>query len=231
MQPATPRFMLIEDDGDRRIPCRGAGGVFTGPGGEPLRLRGCALPAELLDRLRAGRKVRPSLFSLAAVDRFGLETDLSLVSLDVAEWFPRDDGLVDLLLREPLHDPPGPAARAIWDLWSAGRPAAGNFWAAADRPEWLRAALAHHRAEGPDRPPGRTFRLDGTHVTDLASFLCALGEAVNGPGGYFGRNLDALADCLRGGFGATTPFTVAGPEVPRVRDVLEAAGVTLRAAP
>ncbi|MFD9633076.1 barstar family protein [Streptomyces violascens] len=25
---------------------------------------------------------------------------------------------------------------------------------------------------------------------------CALGEAVNGPGGYFGSNLDALADCL-----------------------------------
>ena len=28
-----------------------------------------------------------------------------------------------------------------------------------------------------------------------------MGEAVNGPGGYFGRNLDAFADCLRGGFG------------------------------
>jgi RNAse (barnase) inhibitor barstar len=24
---------------------------------------------------------------------------------------------------------------------------------------------------------------------------------VNSSGGYFGRNLDALADCLRGGFG------------------------------
>ena len=24
---------------------------------------------------------------------------------------------------------------------------------------------------------------------------------MNGPGGDFGRNLDALADCLRGGFG------------------------------
>ena len=28
-----------------------------------------------------------------------------------------------------------------------------------------------------------------------------IGAAVNGPGGYFGRNLDALNDCLRGGFG------------------------------
>jgi RNAse (barnase) inhibitor barstar len=35
------------------------------------------------------------------------------------------------------------------------------------------------------------YRIDGRKI----------GSAVNGPGGYFGRNLDALADCLRGGFG------------------------------
>ena len=28
-----------------------------------------------------------------------------------------------------------------------------------------------------------------------------MGEVVNGPGGYFGSNLDAFADCLCGGFG------------------------------
>jgi RNAse (barnase) inhibitor barstar len=43
-------------------------------------------------------------------------------------------------------------------------------------------------------------------VTDRPGFYCAIGEAVNGPGGYFGANLDALRDCLRGGFGATAPF-------------------------
>jgi NAD(P)-dependent dehydrogenase (short-subunit alcohol dehydrogenase family) len=34
------------------------------------------------------------------------------------------------------------------------------------------------------------------------------GEAIIGSGGYLGRNLDALADCLRGGFGtpARGPF-------------------------
>jgi RNAse (barnase) inhibitor barstar len=40
------------------------------------------------------------------------------------------------------------------------------------------------------------------------SFYCAIGEAVNGPGGYFGWNLDALKDCLRGGWGAAPPFTL-----------------------
>ncbi|MET8423897.1 barstar family protein [Nocardia sp. NPDC004860] len=52
------------------------------------------------------------------------------------------------------------------------------------------------------------FTLDGQAVTDIDSFYCALGEAINGPGGYFGWNLDALVDCLRGGWGATSPFTL-----------------------
>ncbi|MFJ8075990.1 barstar family protein [Streptomyces sp. NPDC096176] len=46
-----------------------------------------------------------------------------------------------------------------------------------------------------------TFVIDGAEVTALDSFWKAIGEAVNGPGGYFGRNLDALADCLGGGYG------------------------------
>jgi RNAse (barnase) inhibitor barstar len=39
--------------------------------------------------------------------------------------------------------------------------------------------------------------LDGASMVTKAGFYCALGEAANGPGGYFGSNLDALADCLR----------------------------------
>ncbi|MFD9242801.1 barstar family protein [Streptomyces sp. NPDC059556] len=34
------------------------------------------------------------------------------------------------------------------------------------------------------------------------------GEAVNGPGGYFGWNLDALDDCFFGGWGAAPAFTL-----------------------
>lgn len=35
-----------------------------------------------------------------------------------------------------------------------------------------------------------------------------MGEAFNGPSGYFGANLDALGDCLGGGYGAAPPFTI-----------------------
>ncbi|GAA3368164.1 hypothetical protein GCM10020367_05400 [Streptomyces sannanensis] len=44
--------------------------------------------------------------------------------------------------------------------------------------------------------------LDGTQIRTLEDFWRVIGEAINGPGGYFGRNLDAFADCLSGGFGA-----------------------------
>ncbi|MDX3852794.1 barstar family protein [Streptomyces sp. AK02-01A] len=46
-----------------------------------------------------------------------------------------------------------------------------------------------------------TYVIDGAEVTDLDRFWQVIGAAVNGPGGYFGRNLDALADCLHGGYG------------------------------
>lgn len=46
-----------------------------------------------------------------------------------------------------------------------------------------------------------TYRIDGRKIKSSNDFYREIGHAVNGPGGYFGRNLDALADCLRGGFG------------------------------
>jgi RNAse (barnase) inhibitor barstar len=51
----------------------------------------------------------------------------------------------------------------------------------------------------PDGPV--IFRIDGRKIKSTKDFYREIGFAVNGPGGYFGRNLDALADCLRGGFG------------------------------
>jgi RNAse (barnase) inhibitor barstar len=45
------------------------------------------------------------------------------------------------------------------------------------------------------------YRLDGRKIKSASDFYREIGSAVNGAGGYFGRNLDALADCLRGGFG------------------------------
>ncbi|WP_035849608.1 barstar family protein [Kitasatospora azatica] len=86
------------------------------------------------------------------------------------------------------------------------------------------------------------FELDGSTARDRTNLYAALGAAVNGPGGYYGSNLDALADCLRGGFGPTPPFTLVWhdfavadgssalpPGYARsVVDLLREAGVTVR---
>jgi hypothetical protein len=45
------------------------------------------------------------------------------------------------------------------------------------------------------------YGIDGCRIKSLDDFWLVMGEAVNGPGGYFGKNLDAFNDCLRGGFG------------------------------
>lgn len=45
------------------------------------------------------------------------------------------------------------------------------------------------------------YRLDGRKIKSVKDFYREIGRTVNGPGGYFGQNLDALTDCLRGGFG------------------------------
>jgi len=44
------------------------------------------------------------------------------------------------------------------------------------------------------------YVLDGERIHSLEDFWAVVGEAM-GSGGYFGRNLDPFADCLRGGFG------------------------------
>jgi RNAse (barnase) inhibitor barstar len=49
--------------------------------------------------------------------------------------------------------------------------------------------------------PPVTFRIDGRKIKSVKDFYREIGRSVNGPGGYFGANLDALTDCLRGGFG------------------------------
>ncbi|MEZ0364576.1 barstar family protein [Mycobacterium sp. pUA109] len=91
------------------------------------------------------------------------------------------------------------------------------------------------------------YRIDGRKIKSVNDFYREIGCAVNGPGGYFGRNLDALADCLRGGFGTPEDRCYefewlhsavsrhylknvqrgSRPFVESVQDVFDDAGVTL----
>lgn len=161
---------------------------------------------------RHRRWVNASVFSVA---HDGTATRLldTGIGAEVASVRPslHGDDLVDVLLEPTYADAvaaPRPAqARQVWELWRSERPAEPGTWTRYNRDlrqEWAGAALAHHRRV-PDRR-SRVFHLDGRHVTDEEGFYCAIGEAVNGPGGYFGWNLGALHDCLQGGWGAAPGF-------------------------
>ncbi|WP_433548479.1 barstar family protein [Streptomyces sp. CA-294286] len=125
------------------------------------------------------------------------------------------------------HPPhlPGAHASDVPDLRTLTRSSA---WAPLDadgRRRWLVAVREQYfsRTEvAPDTPAGAVHTLAGRYITDRSALFLALGEAVNGPGGYFGADLDALNDCLRGGFGATTPFTLDWPDSATARTHLVA---------
>lgn len=134
----------------------------------------------------------------------------------------------DLRLRCLFHRYPHPAAGAVWESWARAFPPAPGGWAAggpAVRAAWLEAARLHAATPRGRRAErvGGTYDLDGRHVTDRAALYCALGEALGGPAGYYGANLDALADCLTGGFGPRPPFRLRWHHPAVAREHLEPA--------
>ncbi|QOW01711.1 barstar family protein (plasmid) [Rhodococcus pyridinivorans] len=64
------------------------------------------------------------------------------------------------------------------------------------------------------------YFIDGRRIRSLEDFLSVVGEAVSGLGGYFGRNLDAFADCLTGGYGTPEDiFTASRQQLSRCSEV------------
>jgi len=111
-----------------------------------------------------------------------------------------------------LLDPPTPFEQKLWRMRREGRPEVCNAWKglrASQLDAWIRVAQMYQlNNPASTSPPGSIFSLDGLGIENTQGIFCALGEAVNGPGGYFGSGLDSLADCLRGGFGASAPFSI-----------------------
>lgn len=107
-------------------------------------------------------------------------------------------------------------SKAITDFpFPPERPGMWRLLSRVQREHWLIAARNRHfkwkkrRRDRQDAEPGAVFVIDGAAIADYPALMCALGEAINGPGGYFG-GLDSvsLQDCLNGSFGVTLPFTL-----------------------
>ena len=211
-------YALTGDDGDSWGYAQEAAGLFAprADGGRRVALLGCGP----LGRLRTcadhvgGEQAVAGNARLTLLDTAGAEMGsycVQRVTVEAVGPSSRGGGLVDLTVGL-RGDDLLPAAGRTWELVRAGRLDRTGMWRdlpPADRHAWLSVALKRqvHRAL-PDDPPGAGYELDGRQVVDADSLYCALGEAVNGPGGYFGWNLDAVHDCLYGGWGATPPFTL-----------------------
>ncbi|MGW4645577.1 barstar family protein [Kitasatospora sp. NPDC004289] len=182
----------------------------------PVVLRGLAPGAGLRAALAKGTRRALHLdetYLEIRDDRGELLTD-RLMWATVTAWHPSaaGPGLIDLELDGGDFEPLPEHARPLLERWFTGPPATPGTWVGLgprERQAWLdlvreRGCRIHHHP----RPPGRAYELDGRHVTDATSLYLALGEAVNGPGGYFGANTAAVDDCLCGSFGHTSPATL-----------------------
>lgn len=211
-----------EDDSDFWGFAQEAQGLFTPlpdeEGASRVHLAGCLPQGGLLksvDHVGSPRAVAGNAW-FELLDGAGATMGSYFVNeVTVVDVEPsvRGEGLVDLTMTLWCENALA-GAEQVWDLIRTGQLNRTGMWhelAPEDRHAWLSVALwsrEYQRHGKPDAPAGQVFTLDGRHIADRDTFYCAIGEAINGPGGYFGWNLDALDDCLCGGWGATTPFTL-----------------------
>lgn len=212
-----PGYALTGDDGDFWGGFQGLNGLFDGPANHAreVELIGCAPEGGLRAAITqvGTRAAHAGNADLAFLDESGEIVGSYFVN-DVTVRSVRPSSTPDLVdLTVGLSsDLALPGSDYPWRLIRSGeldRPGLWHDLDAQGRLAWLSVALTRQVSSTVlDKPEDETYELDGRFVSDEIAFYCAIGEAVNGPGGYFGWNLDALVDCLRGGFGAETPFTL-----------------------
>ncbi|AJE50448.1 MULTISPECIES: barstar family protein [Paenibacillus] len=124
-------------------------------------------------------------------------------------------GNFNLELTGILETKPSSVELRLWELLKCAQSLENNIWQGFSKEErsgWLNVTRIHSasncfQSSRLDKR-GEVYTLDGKHIFDFTTFFIALGEAINGPGGYFGFSLDSISDCLCGGFGAVGPFTI-----------------------
>ncbi|MEV7285504.1 barstar family protein [Streptomyces sp. NPDC093252] len=220
--PLSPGYRALSPTGEPYGTCRDLARTPTPPPEPqppPVHLLGCSPRGTLRSTLNGTAKQNGTAglgeAKLLRIDTSGRPVQ-SAAEGRLLSWTPSAlaPDLVDLLF-DPGADRPPLVAEQVWRLWSDGRPAEPGRWAECTteaRHFWLETALSNHNHNQahphPDHPTPTTYHLDGRHITDVPGFFCALGEAVNGPGGYFGWGQDALIDCLRGDWGTPPGFTL-----------------------
>lgn len=125
------------------------------------------------------------------------------------EWTESSDHSAVGTLSCWISELPERSAGELWKKWSRQAPESVSEWThlpLGEREGWIEVARKYAGITPRVKNATGDYLLEGHHVNDLASFYCAIGEAMIGPGGYYGSNLASLDDCLFGGHGPTAPF-------------------------
>ncbi|MFD3441027.1 hypothetical protein ACFWU3_26355 [Streptomyces sp. NPDC058685] len=215
--PLFSGFALMDRDDEDWGVCRQVALIDKEPEPDvvPLRLLGCELRGPLSAAWESGEdRFELGGVYLASLDRSGVVIDEHWTCLHVDSWVPSPAGTgrVDLTLDVSCDDFRSSAAGTVHEMWWEGPPREPHLWSAlsgSERVAWSNATQNNRTARpAPGAPVRATIHLDGRHITDVQGFALALGEAVNGPGGWFGACLGTIDHALGGDWGARPPFTL-----------------------
>ncbi|GHJ93033.1 hypothetical protein SNE510_25520 [Streptomyces sp. NE5-10] len=173
------------------VPCANLVRVSPPPGEpthEEVTFLGCSPRGALRDALAAGATEFETLRYQVLDRTTNPQHEAEAGRVTAAALSRLHHELVDLTVAFPRSGLIPPPTREVWDLFHDHEPppAPGTWrrYTGSARAEWLNQAA--RRAHRDPRPvPGTAYALDGHGVTDEDAFLCALGEAVLGPGRAF----------------------------------------------
>jgi hypothetical protein len=171
--------------------------AYENPAEEPLALRMTLGGFEWLDRSTHTLRLPAAVLEVIGSGGHTLG-DYALWDADLA--VPPGSSQATLAAR--VEALPHVGGEWAWDRWRAGRPDRPGGWAGlpvGEREAWLEVARAVALRESRTAYPmlRQEHHIDGSRIDDLASFFCAIGEALAGPGGYCGSSFADLSDCLR----------------------------------
>jgi RNAse (barnase) inhibitor barstar len=196
-----PLYRLIEDESQRVIlTALDIEGFFVEPDRVPSHVQVFGAPSRLIPRLKRLHDVE-----LQVLDQEG--EVMGAYYVGEAEMLDRrcvqSNDQVDLDVSFLGYACPFPRAGEIWRRWASGPPRKRGEWRHLS-PDWhaswlhvVQTAWFQAGRMATRYGPGNSYVMDGSGIASVASLYCELGEAINGPGGYFGSGPDALVDCLR----------------------------------
>ncbi|MDO3413315.1 hypothetical protein QWJ34_26420 [Saccharibacillus sp. CPCC 101409] len=203
------KFTFTFDSGERFGSCEeivGLGERISADPEEETPITAVTLVGFELDKhfTRCSRRTRVQLESMRIVaqNRKGQQlTELYGAPSGTIDWRQREfeQGKVDWELDFLFSSRPSAEALQVWKLWENGLPLRANEWvdlSAELQSGWLEAVRIKGYSEAEYVRGDAPIEIDMRGVRDRNTFFLALGEAMIGPGGYYGHEALSLDDLL-----------------------------------